>query len=128
MRAGKYSARLIFATALVMSLFAGVAFAGNTGIISGLVTDENGKGVSGALVVVKGANMFATTNADGYYVINGVPVGYFDVKASRVGYSEMTYEGVKVVADLRTNVSFHIETQITGKTYIQAEKPLSEFK
>jgi outer membrane receptor for ferrienterochelin and colicin len=127
LRARVKPARLVFTVALAM-VFASVAFAGNTGIISGLVTDENGKGVSGALVVVKGVNMFATTNADGYYVINGVPVGYFDVKASRVGYSEMTTVGVKVVADLRTNVSFQLQSEITGETRIQSEKPLIEFK
>ncbi|UCE26520.1 MAG: carboxypeptidase regulatory-like domain-containing protein, partial [Candidatus Coatesbacteria bacterium] len=99
-----------------------------SGIVSGLVTDENGKGVSGALVVVKGANMFATTNADGYYVVNGVPAGYFDVKASRVGYSEMVQTGVKVVAGLRTNVSFQLQSQVTGTHVIGASPPLIEFK
>jgi len=127
LRARGNSARIIFTAALMM-LYASVAFAGNTGIISGLVTDENGKGVSGALVVVKGANMFATTNADGYYVVNGVPVGYFDVKASRVGYSEMNVTGVKVVADLRTNVSFQLQSKITGEHHIEAVRPLIEFK
>jgi uncharacterized protein YfaS (alpha-2-macroglobulin family) len=99
-----------------------------TGYISGLVTDENGFGISGALVVVKGANMFATTNADGYYVVNAVPAGYFDVKASRVGYSEMNVTGVKVVAALRTNVSFQLQSKITGEHHIEAMRPLIDFK
>jgi hypothetical protein len=76
------------------------------GIISGLVTDHLGRPVNGALVIVKGANRFATTNADGYYVITPVPVGIFEVKASRLGYGELKKAGVKVVAGLRTNVNF----------------------
>jgi len=76
------------------------------GIVSGTVTDENGQPLSGALVVVKGTNRFATTNAEGYFVISPVPEGLYEVKASRVGYDSQAQEGVKIVGDLRTNLSF----------------------
>jgi hypothetical protein len=81
---------------------------GGAGIISGLVTDEDGQPVNGALVVVTGASLSATTNADGYYYIQQVPVGTFDVEASRVGCGEQVKSGVKVVAGLRTNLSFQL--------------------
>ena len=76
------------------------------GSVSGTVTDENGQPLSGALVVVKGTNRFATTNAEGYFVISRVPDGLHEVKASRVGYDSQTQEVVKIVAELSTNVSF----------------------
>ena len=103
------------------------AIAGAAGTVSGLVTDQNGQAVSGALVVVKGTNRFATTNADGYYVITPVPVGSFDVKASRVGFSEQVKTGVKVIAGLRTNISFQLQSEAAGVTYIQSEEPLIKF-
>ncbi len=108
---------------LIMALSV-TAFAGNTGFVSGLVTDQNGAAVNGALVVVKGANLFAMTNADGYYVINGVPVGTYTVNASRVGYSEMSVSDVRVMADLRNNVGFTLVAESSGLTTIRAEDPL----
>ncbi len=115
------------AAAALLVLAAGTAGAAGSGTISGLVTDQNGQPISGALVVVKGANRFATTNADGYYVIAPVPVGAFDVRASRVGASEQVKTGVKVIAGLRTNLSFQLQTEAAGVTIIQSEEPLIKF-
>lgn len=119
----KYVKGMLVAGALALIL-AGFAGAADTGTVSGLVTDQNGQPVAGALVVVKGTNRFATTNSDGYYVINPVPVGSFEVKASRVGYGEMVKTGVKVIAGLRTNTSFSLASTSTGVTTIKAEEPL----
>jgi len=115
------------ALALLGLALAGLANAADTGTVSGLVTDQNGQPVSGALVVVKGSSRFATTSADGYYVISPVPVGSFDVKASRVGYSEEVRTGVKVIAGLRSNVSFQLQAEAAGTTYIPSEEPLIRF-
>ncbi|MGD8717840.1 MAG: TonB-dependent receptor [Candidatus Zixiibacteriota bacterium] len=108
-------------------LAASAAWAADTGTVSGLVTDQNGAPVSGALVVVKGTNRFSTTNADGYYVISPVPVGSFEVKASRVGFSEQVKTSVKVIAGLRTNISFQLQSETAGVTYIKSEDPLIKF-
>jgi hypothetical protein len=94
-----------------------------TGVITGVVTDENGNPVSGALVVVKAANMFATTNADGYYKIEGVPVGSFDIKAARVGHSEMTLSGVIIIGGQTINASFILTTKVTGHHVITGSRP-----
>jgi outer membrane receptor protein involved in Fe transport len=115
------------AAAALVALTAGIAGAVDTGTISGLVMDQDGQPVNGALVVVKGANRFTTTNADGYYVITPIPVGAFDVKASRIGFDEQVKSGVKVIAGLRTNLSFQLRSGVTGVTVIPAEKPLIEF-
>jgi len=97
-----------------MALTAAAAGAAETGAISGFVMDEDGQLLGGALVVVRGANRFATTNANGYYVVTPVPVGTFEVTASRVGYDEQVKSGVKVIAGLRTNLSFRLRSNDTG--------------
>ena len=122
----KYFKRTFVALGSIL-LAAAIAGAAGTGTVSGLVTDQNGQAVSGALVVVKGTNRFATTNADGYYVISPAPVGSFEVKASRVGFSEQVKTGVKVIAGLRTNISFQLQSEATGITYIQSEDSLIKF-
>lgn len=120
----KYLKRSLAGAALIL-LAANVAGAADTGTISGLVTGQNGEPLSGVFVVVKGAQRYATSNADGYYVITPVPVGIFEVKASRIGYNEQVRMGVKVIAGLRTNTSFQLQSGgATGTVYIQSEDPL----
>ena len=46
------------------------SFSQNTFKVSGKVSDETGKPVSGATVQVKGTTIATTTNSDGYFVIN----------------------------------------------------------
>jgi protocatechuate 3,4-dioxygenase beta subunit len=75
-------------------------------IVRGFVIDRYGSPVSGALVVIKGANRFATTNGEGYYVIKPVPAGTFEMKASRLGYDDVRKADVKVTAGYITNVNF----------------------
>ena len=107
---------------ILLVLSAVAASAGNTGTISGIVSDMNGRPVNGALVVIKGANLFTMSNADGYFAIMGVPVGYYTVNASRVGYSEMTLTNVRVIADTRTNVNYTLG--VVGMLYIKSVSPL----
>jgi hypothetical protein len=57
--------------------------AGNYATVSGTVSDESGKGVADAVVVVN-AVQFATTDADGRFRIANVPSGLFDYGLSQV--------------------------------------------
>jgi hypothetical protein len=112
-----------FSVAAVTLVAAGVTAAADTGTISGLVTDRNGGPVSGALVAVKDVSCFATSNADGYYVITPVPVGTYEVKVSRAGLGEQVRTGVKVVAGLRVNASFQLISSYHSG-YIVGERPV----
>jgi hypothetical protein len=76
------------------------------GTVWGLVINDYGDPVSGALVVIKGANRFANTNGEGYYVIRPFPAGTFEMKVSRIGYDDVSKRDVKVTAGSGTNVNF----------------------
>jgi hypothetical protein len=76
------------------------------GTISGLVTDETGNPIEGALVVVKRSNRFATTNVDGYYKVRAVPEGIYEVKASGIIYTEQTRPNIKILPGINTVLSF----------------------
>lgn len=122
----EYLKRGIIAAAAFAALAAAAAGAAETGAIFGFVTDEDGQPASGALVVVKGPNRYAITDADGYYVIQQVPVGTFDVKASRIDCGEQVKSGVKVIAGLRTNLSFQLESDPKPYYPFHHEEPVIE--
>jgi hypothetical protein len=50
-----------------------------TGKIAGTVKDETNIVIAGATVVVEEADLSAITDADGYYILEDIPVGTYDV-------------------------------------------------
>jgi hypothetical protein len=80
-------ARFVFVLALVSAFASGCSSpippAGNYATVSGTVTDDAGKGISDAVVVVN-AVQFATTDAEGRFRITNVPTGLFDYGLSQV--------------------------------------------
>jgi hypothetical protein len=76
------------------------------GMISGIVTDNEGNPIPNALVAVVGANRFAVTNADGYYSITPVAAGVVTVEAFSTEYGSIERTDVKILAGLTTNLTF----------------------
>jgi len=62
--------RRIFLTLLVFLFFSFYSTAQNSFAVSGKVTDENGKGLPGVTVTVKGTGTSTVTSTDGSYMIN----------------------------------------------------------
>ena len=61
-------------------------FAGQTGKLSGKVTDsETGEDIIGANIIIEGTFLGAAADIDGYYYINNIPPGEYIVFASAVG-------------------------------------------
>ena len=78
-------------TLLAMSLlltFSGFgAFAQNRLKVQGVVTDTKGEAVAGAMVLVKGTQNGAMTDASGRYILSGV-ASNATLVASILGYEE----------------------------------------
>jgi outer membrane receptor protein involved in Fe transport len=85
-------------------------YAGTTGKIAGVVTDKStGDPLPGVNVIVEGTTLGASTDIDGYYVILNVPPGFYNVKASYIGYTDMVIQEAKVSADLTTEINVAME-------------------
>ena len=69
-----------------------------TGAISGNVTDSSGAAISGATVIVTnqntGASATLTTNDDGFYSAEGLPVADFTVVISKAGFKQSVTRGI----------------------------------
>jgi subtilisin len=79
-----------------------------TGDIEGAVEDEDEAAIEGATVVVEGTSLSATTDADGYYLLENVPAGDQEVTASADGYYAKTAT-VTVVEDETVSHDFTLE-------------------
>ena len=85
---------------------------------------QTGEPLPGANVVVDGTQRGTAANADGEYVIINVPVGTHDVRASLVGYADMTKTDVQVSAGRTAQVDFVLspETVQAEEVVVQAEQ------
>ncbi len=99
-----------------------------TGTISGKITNQaNGEPLIGVNVVVKGTYYGAATGLDGYYTINGVEIGSYDLEATIIGYKIMLRTGILVEPDQRTTLDFEMEETVLAlgeEIVVLGKKPL----
>jgi outer membrane receptor protein involved in Fe transport len=108
--------------ALVASLMAGT-----TGKIAGKVTSKaSGEALPGANVVIEGTNLGAATDLQGNFTILQIPPGVYRLKASFIGYANLTVTDVRVEIDRTTKVDFALDEELvtSAEVTIIAERPV----
>ena len=95
----------------------------DAGVVTGFVFDDNNQPIEGVLVVIKGANVYASTVEDGSFVISNVPPGTYLIEASRVGYDEHILENVEITVQTITSLKFRLVEKKPGTTYITGIRP-----
>lgn len=105
-----------------------VGFAGTEGKITGVVIDKQTRDpISDVNIFLKGTELGAATDLDGYYVILNVPPGNYDLMVQYLGYQSQMVEGLVVISDLTTVVNFELEEttlEIGDAVVVTADKPL----
>jgi outer membrane receptor protein involved in Fe transport len=88
-----------------MLFFTAVTFA-QTGTIEGTLTDKdaNGEPLPFANVILKGTTKGTTTDFDGKYIIENVPIGEYVVEFSFIGYETLEIPNVVVSEDKFTRI------------------------
>ena len=124
----KHSIKLF--TALLIAALSAMVFAGETGKVTGTVTDsENGNTLPGVNVILEGTSLGAASEPNGDFYILNVPPGLYNVKFSFIGYAEVTIENVRVTKDLSTylyTVKMSPEAIAGEEVAVTADKPLIE--
>jgi len=79
------------------------------GIIDGIVYDNHtGEVIEGALISIEGTSIEAYTNSDGYYLIENVTIGIYNVMAFAENYESETIVDVEVFSNETTTVDFYL--------------------
>ena len=105
---------------LLLSVFTGTIYAGDTGKITGTVRDrDTGDPIAGVNVVIEGTSLGAMTDLDGYFTIINVKPGKCSVQATFVGYVPLIQKDVVVSIDINTQLNFDLEP-----TVLEAAEPV----
>ncbi len=103
----------VFLSLICLLVFAGSIHAQNTGTLSGQVTDaRTGEPLIGATVVFEGTTLGSSTDINGSYQITNIPVKTYNLKASFVGYTELTKYNIVIRSEGNTNVNFELSEDV----------------
>ena len=106
--------------AALVLVFGATDLAAQTGAVTGRVTDATtGQPRNNATVELDGTSIGQLTNADGRYVLQGVPVGVYTVRVRMIGYGVQTKE-VTVTPGSTQVVDFSLEVNAVGLDEIVA--------
>jgi len=111
----------------LLFLLSQTIFAGTTGKISGIITDEIGEPMPGVNVMIVGTTLGAASDINGEYFILNIPPGTYSIRASMVGYKPYVVDQVKVITDFTTNVNFPMQItslEMDEEVIVVAERAL----
>lgn len=92
---------------------------GSNKIVGRVIDATSGDPIVAANVLVIGTTHGATTDADGKFIIIGLPPGTYTLRATQVGYAAIEMKDVKVETDQVTPLDFKLSSsavQLSGVT------------
>ncbi len=99
--------KITFFLMLTVSAFA------QSGIIKGRVTNKiNNEAILFANIIVEGAGKGTTTDENGYYEITGLAPGLYNVRATYIGFNDMTIYEIQVTNAKPAEVNIQMEENI----------------
>lgn len=111
---------------VVLMLAAQRLGAGTNGTVEGTVRDaRTGETLPGATVQLLGTRIGSSTDPTGFYRIQNVPAGVYDVRCALVGYRTVVVRNVRVTADLKARLDHALSAADVemGPVEIVAERP-----
>jgi hypothetical protein len=97
-----------------------------TGKVEGTVSDQAGVALANAQVLIVGTSFGAVTNDKGYYFINNVPVGTYNVRAQLIGFAPFELRDVRVFSGQTITENFKMSPSAiqVGGVSVEASNPL----
>src|ERR1035437_5707588 len=95
-----------------LAVCATVAWAGITGTIAGIITDQTGGIISGVSVTATneetGVQSASITDAKGFYSYPTLSVGKYDISVSHPGFQKFTETGININANSSVRVDIKL--------------------
>ncbi|HEY7981871.1 MAG TPA: TonB-dependent receptor, partial [Candidatus Eremiobacteraceae bacterium] len=103
-----------FIASIFLLLSNAPATAGTTGALVGLVTDVNGKPLTGVAVTVSSPSQTDKTlsNVEGNFTFASLSPDSYTVTFARAGYASQQFDGVEVLADNVRSVSVKLQQEV----------------
>ena len=100
-----------------------------TGTITGTVTDQSKAVMAGADVTITntltGLVKSATSNRDGQYVLDFIPVGHYTLRVSERGFASEQRDDLDIAADQGVQINFMLHVQSASQSVtVTSETPL----
>lgn len=114
---------------LILVLFACSFTLAQNGRVSGKVVDQQtGEPLIGANIIIVGTSLGAASDVNGEFLITNVTAGEYSIKASYIGYQDITISNVKVTSGLTTALNFELPSTgfSTSEVVIVSKRPLIE--
>src|SRR6516164_1502661 len=124
--------RKSFGAAILVLLACAAAFAQQTtGGVTGRVVDQQGAAVPGATVTAKnpstGFTRTETSDAEGLYRLNALPVGIYEVTAELAGFTTVSKKDIEVNVGQTQSVDFALRVASVAETVnVTGASPLIE--
>ena len=118
-----------FSVVLLLCLSASLLAQTFRGGIQGTVTDSTGAAVIGADVTVKSADTglvrTVTTNDQGDYIFNELPLGSYSVSVSKSGFGTRVTTGITVAVSVNTRADVQlVPGEVKQEVVVTAEAPI----
>ena len=115
-------------TGFAVLLMLSIPVFSQSGKIAGKVTDKlTGEPIPFVNVLIDGTSQGAASDINGNYNILNVSPGTYSVRASAIGYSAQTVQGVRVSIDLTSRIDFELSEmalELGAEVIVTAQKPL----
>ncbi|MDQ7052918.1 MAG: carboxypeptidase regulatory-like domain-containing protein [candidate division KSB1 bacterium] len=97
------------------------------GKLRGRVTDkETGEPLIGVNVIIEGTTLGAATDANGDYIVLGIPPGVYSVRVSYIGYQTLVVSNIRINANMTTTRDFQLQSTALEVEALEivAERPI----
>ncbi len=102
-----------YTAVLVLTLLGFGTVSAQTGILEGQVTDaETGEELIGVNITIQGTNFGAATDLEGYYQIQNIRPGSYNVQVSYIGFDRMLFTGVEIEGGETTELNIEMTPQV----------------
>lgn len=129
-RLSAFRGAAIIAVVSLIFIVPGTAFAGQVSAgITGTVTDQSGAVVSSATVAVKSVDTGATrtviTDDSGLYRVYSLPVGQYEIRAQKQGFTDEIRKGVQLLVGQTASVDLTLRAGAASEAVtVNADAPL----